>query len=151
MRLFVDKSHFVGCLALAFLGVFLSAAGLQEGQPKAQQNQQHEPLIASLKGPDLFRAYCAPCHGEDGKGGGPVAPALNAKPADLTTIAQRNGGAFPVKRIRTIISGDEVVLAHGSREMPVWGPIFHRVEWDRDYGEIRLQNMTKYLESIQQK
>jgi mono/diheme cytochrome c family protein len=151
MRLSVNKSHFVGCLALAFFGVLLSTAGLQEGQPKAEQNKQRQPLIASLKGPDLFRAYCAPCHGEDGKGGGPVAPALNTNPADLTTIAQRNGGVFPAKRIRTIISGDEVVLAHGSREMPVWGPIFHKVEWDRDYGEIRLQNITKYLESIQQK
>jgi mono/diheme cytochrome c family protein len=151
MRVAVNKSRLVGCVVLASLGLLLGAAGLQEGQPKAEQNKKAEQLIPSLKGPDLFRAYCAPCHGEDGKGNGPVAPALNAKPADLTSIAQRNGGIFPVKRVRSLIAGDELVMAHGSREMPIWGPIFHQVEWDRDYGEIRLQNVTKYLESIQQK
>jgi hypothetical protein len=48
-----------------------------------------------------------------------------------------------------MIAGDEVVAAHGSRAMPVWGPIFHQIERDRDYGNIRLQNITKYVESIQ--
>jgi mono/diheme cytochrome c family protein len=151
MRFIVNKSNPVMCLVLAFFGLLLSARGLQEGQPKTDQNKPGQPLIASLKGPDLFREYCATCHGEDGKGNGPVAPALNTKPSDLTTISQRNGGVFPTKHVRTIISGDELVLAHGSREMPIWGPIFHQVEWDRDYGEIRLQNVTKYLESIQTK
>jgi mono/diheme cytochrome c family protein len=151
MQVPVNKSRFVGCAVLASLGVLLSAAGLQEGQPKAEQKKKAERLIPSLKGPDLFRAYCATCHGEDGKGNGPVAPALNAKPADLTSIAQRNGGVFPVKRVRRLIAGDELVMAHGSREMPIWGPIFHQIEWDRDLGEIRLQNITKYLESIQKK
>lgn len=151
MRVPVNKSHLVGCLVLASLGMLLSAAGPQEGQPKAEQDKKAERLIPSLKGPDLFRAYCAPCHGEDGKSNGPVAPALNSKPTDLTLIAKRNGGVFPVKLIRNLIAGDELVIAHGSREMPIWGPIFHQVEWDRDYGEIRLQNVTKYLESIQQK
>lgn len=141
-----------GCVALVSLGVLLAVAGPQETGPKtAQTAREGQPLIASLKGPDLFRAYCAPCHGQDGKGGGPVAPALNTKPSDVTRIAQRNGGVFPIKRVRTIIAGDELVLAHGSREMPIWGPIFHQVEWDRDYGEIRLTNLTQYLESIQQK
>ncbi len=151
MRILANKGGLAGCLALVVAAIILSAAGPQEPQPKRNQPKENEPLIASLKGPDLFRAYCAPCHGEDGKGNGPVAPALNTKPSDVTTIAQRNGGVFPTKRIRTIIAGDEQVIAHGSREMPIWGPIFHQVEWDRDYGEIRLQNVTKYLESIQQK
>ena len=48
-----------------------------------------------------------------------------------------------------IISGDETILAHGTREMPVWGPIFHRIQEDRNYGEVRLQNLTDYLKSIQ--
>jgi hypothetical protein len=151
MRLLVNKAFLAGSLVSVSLGVLLSAAVLQEGQPRPEQNKEGQPLIPSLKGPDLFHEYCAPCHGQDGKGGGPVAPALNTKPADLTTIAQRNGGIFPTKRIRTTIAGDELISAHGSREMPVWGPIFHQVERDRDYGEIRLQNLTKYLESIQQK
>jgi hypothetical protein len=51
--------------------------------------------------------------------------------------------------VNKIISGDEIILAHGTREMPVWGPIFHQVQEDRDYGEVRLQNLTNYLKSVQ--
>jgi hypothetical protein len=39
----------------------------------------------------------------------------------------------------------------GEREMPIWGPIFHEVESDQDFGEIRLEAVAKYLESIQRK
>jgi mono/diheme cytochrome c family protein len=106
-------------------------------------------LIYSVKGPDLFRAHCAACHGVGGRGDGPVARALKVKPPDLTTTAQRNGGRFPAERIRKLISGDEESNAHGSREMPIWGPIFHQVEWDRDWGRVRLENLVKYLQSIQ--
>ncbi|HEV2385876.1 MAG TPA: cytochrome c [Candidatus Acidoferrales bacterium] len=122
----------------------------QQAKPKSQTELERERLIPSLKGPELFRAYCATCHGVDGKGNGPVAPALKTKPPDLTTIARRNGGRFPTARVRNIISGEEVMAAHGSREMPIWGPIFHQIESDRDFGKVRLENVTKYLESIQQ-
>jgi mono/diheme cytochrome c family protein len=136
---------------LATLGIALAVAKPQEGQVKTQPGKQAEPLIGSLKGSDLFRAYCAPCHGDDGKGNGPVAGALNTKPTDLTTIASRNGGVFPTQRVSKSIAGDDLVLAHGSREMPIWGPIFHQVEWDKDLGNVRLQNVVKYVESIQKK
>jgi hypothetical protein len=68
---------------------------------------------------------------------------------DLSTISQRSGGVFPVGRVRKIILGDEIIAGHGSREMPVWGPIFHQIQEDRDYGEVRLQNITNYLKSMQ--
>jgi mono/diheme cytochrome c family protein len=147
----LSRIHLVWCLLFGLTGMAVAVAAGQEGRTKPQPDQKNKPLIASVQGPDLFRAYCAPCHGDDGKGNGPVAPALNAKPADLTTIAQRNGGVFPSKRVRDIISGDDVIVAHGSREMPVWGPIFHQIEWDRDLGDVRLRNIVKYLESIQGK
>ena len=121
----------------------------QTSQPKSQTEGQ--PLISSLEGPDLFRAYCAPCHGTDGKGNGPAAAALKTKPPDLTTITRRNGGKFPAKRVGETIAGNDRIAAHGSREMPIWGPIFHQVESDRDWGYVRLENLTKYLESVQQK
>jgi mono/diheme cytochrome c family protein len=112
---------------------------------------QYERLIYSVKGPDLFRAHCAACHGSDGKGGGPVAPALKANVPDLTVLAKNNGGKFPSAHVRKLIDGEEVSISHGSREMPVWGPIFHQIEADQDFGNVRLDNLTKYLESIQQK
>lgn len=51
--------------------------------------------------------------------------------------------------VRESIMGEQVVVAHGSREMPVWGPVFHQVEGDMDWGNVRLENLVKYLESIQ--
>jgi mono/diheme cytochrome c family protein len=110
---------------------------------------QSVPLINSVKGPDLFRAYCASCHGLNGKGGGPAAAALNVKVPDLTVLAMNNGGEFPTRRVREMIMGDAVVAAHGSREMPIWGPIFHQVEADVDRGNVRLDNLVKYLQSMQ--
>jgi len=131
------------------MAVFFISALPARAQTKSQSQKEYERLIYSVKGPDLFRAHCAPCHGADAKGGGPVAPTLKSKPADLTAIAKNNGGKFPSARVLKIISGDEVLASHGSREMPIWGPIFHQVEEDRDFGAVRLENLAKYLESIQ--
>ena len=139
------------------LGVFALGMSLLIGtglsaQTKSAAQKQYEELIYSVRGPDLFRAHCAPCHGPEGKGNGPVAPALKTKPADLTALAKNNGGKFPSERVSKFISGDEPSLvAHGSREMPIWGPIFHQIEEDQDFGNVRLQNLIKYLETIQQK
>jgi hypothetical protein len=70
----------------------------------------------------------------------------------LTRISQRNGGKFPYRQVRSIVEGKEAgIVAHGDGEMPVWGPIFHQVEADQDWGEVRLDAITKHMESIQQK
>ncbi len=134
----------LSCVALAAFGTQPEAAA----RP-APQNDQLPPLIRSTKGADLFQTYCAPCHGAGAKGNGPVAPALKAKVPDLTLLAKRNGGQFPEPRVRKVILGDDVVASHGSREMPIWGPIFHQIEEDVDRGNVRVENLVKYLESIQ--
>jgi mono/diheme cytochrome c family protein len=134
--------------AVLLAGLFAAASTAPDEKTKTQQ---HDPgrLIHSLNGPEIYRAHCATCHGVEGKGDGPVAPALTTKMPDLSTISQRSGGVFPVGRVRKIILGDEIIAGHGSREMPVWGPIFHQIQEDRDYGEVRLQNITNYLKSMQ--
>jgi hypothetical protein len=78
-----------------------------------------------------------------------MSSALKAKVPDLTTLAQANGGSFPAARIRKVIVGDDASAQHGTREMPVWGPVFHQVEADQDFGRVRLENLVKYLSSIQ--
>ena len=104
----------------------------------------------SLRGEDLFLYYCASCHGKDGRGQGPVVKELKKPVPDLTLIAKRNGGRFPLKRIENIIAGTELSgTAHGTREMPIWGPVFGQIEWDRDMGQVRLNNLARYLEGIQ--
>lgn len=136
-------------LALALAGAALPGIGKQN-QTAPKVEERLPPLIRSTEGPDLFRAYCASCHGKNGKGSGPVAPALKATAPDLTVIARNNGGEFPLARVRRIIIGEGMIASHGSREMPVWGPIFHQIEVDVDWGNIRIENLVKYLESIQE-
>jgi mono/diheme cytochrome c family protein len=130
-------------------GVIFSAAG-QQTQTAPNTEEQNVPLIRSVEGPELFHSYCASCHGLSAKGGGPAAPALKTKVPDLTLLARNHHGAFPASYVRDVITGDKVVVAHGSREMPIWGPIFHQIEADIDRGNVRLENLVKYLESIQE-
>jgi mono/diheme cytochrome c family protein len=130
--------------------IFFSSYAAAQTKPPAVK--PYEQLIYSVRGQDLYQAHCAVCHGPNGKGDGPAASALKIKPADLTVLARNNGGKFPTELVRKFISGDDPALAsHGSREMPVWGPIFHQIEEDQDYGSVRLQNLIKYLWTIQQK
>jgi len=78
--------------------------------------------------------------------------ALKHSSPDLTLISQRNDGKFPYQRVKEIIEGKQPApLAHGDQEMPIWGPIFHQVEADQDWGEVRLDAVTRHLASIQQK
>jgi mono/diheme cytochrome c family protein len=109
-------------------------------------------LISSVDGASLYSAYCAVCHGPDARGGGPLAISLKTAPSDLTRIAARNSGMFPRTRVERIISGEEQVPGgHGSRAMPVWGPIFSQVAWDQDLGRVRIRNLADYLDHIQKR
>ena len=127
--------------------VYNRAAPLQNDKQLKSETQ----LIPSVNGRNLYRAYCASCHGVEARGNGPAASALKAKIPDLTLISKRNCGVFPSERVSKIISGETSPVAHGSREMPIWGPIFHQVEADQDWGNVRLQELTRYLESIQRR
>ena len=91
--------------------------------------------------------------GRDGKGGGSAAPALKAAPPDLTTLTQRNHGIFPAERLEAFIKGGERLPtpAHGSSDMPVWGPIFKGLDARDAVNAARIENLVKYIESIQAK
>jgi len=122
------------------------------GQTPKAEPPETTHLIESIQGPALYTAYCAVCHGVDGKGGGPMAKSLKAALPDLTRISAREGGKFPLMRIEHVISGEESLPAgHGTRNMPVWGPIFSQVAWDQDLGRMRVYNLAKYLEALQSK
>jgi mono/diheme cytochrome c family protein len=137
--------------ALAW-GVAGAAQEESSRKTEAEAYRVPEQLIESLEGRDLFRAYCAACHGENARGNGPVASSLKGKVPDLTRVAERRGGTFPLPQVERIIAGEETVAtAHGSREMPIWGPIFGQVQRDQNLGKIRVRNLAKYLESIQGK
>jgi mono/diheme cytochrome c family protein len=124
-------------------------------RPVAGQQQRGSPaplVIPSMSGGDLFRFYCASCHGPEGKGDGPVAPALTRRPPDLTAIARRNGRRFPTERIEGFVTGNrQPTLAHGSADMPVWGPIFKALDPQERMNRIRIENVVAFIESIQSK
>jgi len=115
---------------------------------------QHEPVkrTSPASGQEMFVNYCAVCHGKDGKGGGPAADALKVAPANLTVLSQKNGGKFPTNHVGSILRGDASLAAHGSQEMPVWGPIFWKMS-QGNAGEVqqRIANLSKYIESLQVK
>jgi mono/diheme cytochrome c family protein len=118
----------------------------------AQTTVKKEPIksIGDVSGPMTFKEYCSACHGVSGHGNGPAAAALKVAPADLTLISQRAGGKFPFATVKSKITGEDVIAAHGSRDMPTWGPLFRSVD-PNSVAELRLTNLIKYLEDLQAK
>ena len=101
-------------------------------------------------GRPLYLRYCAACHGRQGRGDGPVAPALGEKPADLTQIA--HGGEFPLQAVVEAIDGTRTVRAHGVSEMPVWGEVFqpdHASPHQRLVARSKIIAIADYLRSLQ--
>lgn len=108
---------------------------------------------ASPSGAELYRLHCAGCHGQLGRGDGPVAPLLTVAVPDLTLIAARRGGMFPEEEVFRIIDGQSPRAAHGTRRMPVWGYEFFGQEGDdlsahRQANE-RIDRLVQHLASIQ--
>jgi mono/diheme cytochrome c family protein len=134
-----------GLLGMAL--VFMLSTAQTPPSPRPEETH----LISSLAGSDLYQAYCAVCHGKSAKGDGPMARVLKVPPPDLTHIAMRNGGRFPRQRVEQVLSGEDVEPGHGTREMPLWGPIFSQIAWDQDLGRVRIDNVAKYLEQLQTK
>ena len=106
----------------------------------------------SMSGRDTFNYYCASCHGRDARGNGPIASTLKTRPANLTKLAANNHGQFPIERVKAIVTqGRPDTPAHGSSDMPVWGPIFQSLDPSDPIARARIDNVVAYLESIQVK
>jgi mono/diheme cytochrome c family protein len=114
-----------------------------------------------------FQSSCATCHGIDGKGKGPLSEQLRVAPADLTVLAKKNDGVFPVNAVYETIYGIKRIIAHGPPDMPIWGFRYfarntapgskkpdHYVELSSDLDAIartRMLAVIDYLNRIQQK
>lgn len=109
--------------------------------------------LSSSTGPQLYKRYCASCHGTNGKGDGPVAPFFKLLPPDLTEMSRRSGGTFPAERARRIIDGRERTLPHGARQMPVWGTEFEQAADQSATAKTSsadlIAKLVEYLRSIQ--
>jgi len=107
-------------------------------------------------GAEDFAAYCAVCHGAGGKGDGAMGATLARSPADLTGIADRNGGDFPATRMMSKIWG-YTGGRDGGEVMPSFGPLLEGESMPFDGGDgiltptpVRLVQLAEYLKSIQE-
>lgn len=114
-----------------------------------------QEVVVLTNGQREYHAYCATCHGAQGKGDGPMTTILTVVPADLTQLRKKNKGEFPSWRIYKIIDGRDLVRGHGARNMPVWGAYFLSEEGggylDEDRVIGRILALVYYLQSIQEK
>ena len=99
----------------------------------------------------MFKEYCASCHGLGGRGDGPAVMFLKAPPPDLRTMAQRNKGKYPALDVKAILTFGPGSHAHGALDMPTWGPLFRSIDHPEEATDLRIHNLTKFIESIQQK
>ena len=136
----------VGMALIIGLSSTTTAAAQAAGGSAAKQ-----PVVRSTDtGADMFRGYCAPCHGMKGVGDGPAAAALKTKPADLTRLAANNKGQYPSERVAMVLQFGVAVPAHGSTDMPTWGYTF-RAMGDEASVTDRVMAISRYLQSIQVK
>jgi mono/diheme cytochrome c family protein len=136
--------------------LLLTCAAAAQDKPADQSKPviQHVPITSTSpsSGKEMFKAYCAVCHGTDGKGNGPAASALKTAPADLTQLSKKNGGTYPALKVTSAIRGTTDLPAHGSKEMPVWGELFWSMSRGHE-GQVqqRVANLTQYIETLQEK
>ncbi len=136
-------------MLLVFVSVTFALIGMSLGQ-EVKIKKAPAPYTSASSGQQMYESYCASCHGKNALGDGPAAPALKVAPTNLTDIAKKNGGKFPDAHVAAVIRGEAHMPAHGSREMPVWGPVFRSVSGGHE-GEVQLRvaNLTKYIQSLQ--
>jgi mono/diheme cytochrome c family protein len=144
-RLISFSSIVAVVIAATLSSVSLVASSAQNSQSDQAPVKPGPPMSGS----DIFEWYCAACHGKNAKGNGPAASELKTHPPDLTTLAKRNKGKFPVDYVtRVLMEGPK--SAHGSPEMPVWGPLFSELN-AKGRVTVDIDAVVRYLETLQEK
>ncbi|HUI74174.1 MAG TPA: cytochrome c [Candidatus Acidoferrum sp.] len=149
---------------MGFIGLILFAAFAVTAWPQAQtegtsqkKTVEKVPIkqTSAAAGQEMYVAYCAACHGKDGKGDGPAASELKQPPPDLTVLAKNNNGKFPADHVANVLRFGVETPAHGSKDMPTWGHLLSslhgRITANDPMVQLRIANLTKYIESLQSK
>ncbi len=141
---------------LRYISILAVSAAIAGGMTCAAQTDSKVVIpvkkISPVDGKQMYKNYCAPCHGMDGKGNGPVASALKTPPTDLTLLSRNNHGKFPDTHIVSVMEFGSNLPAHGSAEMPVWGPILGKMnQMNAMDKQLRISNLSRYIESLQVK
>jgi mono/diheme cytochrome c family protein len=149
---------------ISLLGVILAlslglAAWSQEQTAATPQKKTIKKVpikhTAAGSGEEMYREYCAVCHGKGGKGDGPAASEFKVPTPDLTTLARNNDGKFPAEHVASVLQFGVEAPAHGTSDMPIWGPLFRRLHGSTTAGDpliqLRIANLTDYIKSLQSK
>jgi len=141
-------------LAVTLAMLFTLAIAQQPAPTQSAPVVKHVPISKASpnSGKEMFNSYCAVCHGTDGKGSGPAAPAMKTQPTDLTALAKNSGGKYPASHVAAVIRGQATTPSHGSQDMPIWGPLFSSISQGHE-GQVqqRIANLTGYIETLQAK
>lgn len=139
---------------VAFVAGLLATAAFGIAQTTPQIKNVPVQHTSPASGKIMYDSYCAVCHGMDGRGNGPAAPALKQPATDLTLMAKQNGGKFPDAHIYAVLQFGTETSAHGSKDMPVWGPALRSLDRGSPTTEMvqhqRIVNLTNYLRTLQE-
>lgn len=144
----------VSLMAAAALLMLANGYANQPSQPGQSKGKVviNVDKVNPTDGKLMYSSYCAPCHGTDGRGNGPVAGALKTQPTDLTQLAKSNNGKYPDAHVTAVLQFGSSLPAHGSAQMPVWGPLLGKISNVHTQEKtLRISNLIRYLESIQAK
>src|ERR1700730_2749215 len=121
----------------AILATVVALAVAQQTQTPPTIKRVPITNASSNSGNEMFNSYCAVCHGKDGKGNGPAASAMKTSPA---------------AHVAAVIRGQATTRSHGSKDMPVWGPLFASLSQGQEAQvQQRISNLVSKIETLQTK
>ena len=140
------------------LGTLLAAASFCFAQGTTETKPEVKKVVIKQTSPssgkEMFTQYCASCHGADGTGNGPAAPAMKTQPTNLTQLAKKHDGKYPANNVASVLKFGSGAAnpAHGSADMPIWGPLFQSLDKYHDSAvQQRISNIVTYIETLQAK
>jgi cytochrome c oxidase cbb3-type subunit 3 len=107
----VSRRIFLGMLAL-LAGAMTAYSLLRTPASPAPAAIAHDPLL--VEGREVYLARCASCHGESGRGDGPIARGLAGPPVGNLTDAHWKHGDSPDQVLAVVAQGVP------NSAMPAW-------------------------------
>lgn len=133
-----------------FKSWILAATGVLGATAVLAQDANQEFMV----GQQEYLSACAACHGGAADGNGELAAMFKVRVPDLTGIAKRNDGVFPLLEVIQAIDGRAVIRGHGN-PMPVFGNRYREEAGTAVLGAEalargRVLELALYLQSIQE-